>query len=240
MASPSATQPRKRLLAALSWADLNLLQRDLTPVPLKLRQELEKPNRRIDDVYFLDIGIACVVAIQSAAKRVEIGLIGCEGMTGTAVVLGGQSSPHSTYIQAPGDGQHISATALSKAMVTSKTLHGMLLKFVQVFMLQTAHTAIANAQAKLDERLARWILMAHDRVRGSTLPITHEFIALMLGVRPAGVTEALQSLSRQRLIKTSRGSRPPDYAAENQALIALRKRWRPRPRVSCRGSPTPP
>ena len=67
----------------------------------------------------------------------------------SAAVLGGQSSPHSTYIQAPGDNQHISAGALCKAMVTSKTLHGMLLKFVQVFMVQTAHTGIANPQAKL-------------------------------------------------------------------------------------------
>jgi hypothetical protein len=88
-------------------------------------------------------------SLQTHAKRVEIGLIGCEGMTGTAAVLGGQSSPHSTYIQAPGDNQHISAGALCKAMVTSKTLHGMLLKFVQVFMVQTAHTGIANPQAKL-------------------------------------------------------------------------------------------
>jgi CRP-like cAMP-binding protein len=204
-ASPSTTLPRNRLLAALSSADLNLLLRDLTPVPLKLRQDLEKPNRRIDDVYFLDTGIVSVVAVQANAKRVEIGLIGCEGMTGTAVVLGGQSSPHSTYVQATGDGQRISTGALRKAMATSNSLHGMLLKFVQVFMVQTAHTAIANAQAKLDERLARWILMAHDRVRGSTLPLTHEFLALMLGVRRAGVTEALQSLSRQRLIKTGRG-----------------------------------
>jgi CRP-like cAMP-binding protein len=205
MASPPVTLPRNRLLAALSSADLNLLQPDLTRVPLKLRQELERPNRRIDDVYFLDAGIASVVAVQTHAKRVEIGLIGCEGMSGTAIVLGGQSSPHSTYMQASGDGQHISAGVLRKAMATSRTLHGTLLKFVQVFMVQTAHTAIANAQAKLDERLARWILMAHDRVRGSTLPLTHEFLALMLGVRRAGVTEALQSLSRQRLIKNGRG-----------------------------------
>jgi CRP-like cAMP-binding protein len=205
MASPSTTLGRNRLLAALSSADLNLLQRDLTPVPLKLRQELEKPNRRIDDVYFLDAGIASVVAVQSGAERVEVGLIGWEGMSGTSVVLGGESSPHSTYLQVAGDGQHISAGALRKAMATSTTLHGMLLKFVQVFMVQTAHTAIANARAKLDERLARWILMAHDRVRGKRLPLTHEFLALMLGVRRAGVTEALQSLSNQRLIKTARG-----------------------------------
>lgn len=204
MASPSTTLRRNRLLAALSSADRNLLQPDLTPVALKLRQELEKPNRRIDDVCFFNTGIASVVAVQSA-KQVEVGLIGCEGVTGLAVVLGGQSSPHSTYVQVPGDGQRLSAGALRNAMATSKTLHGILLKFVRVFMVQTAHTAIANAQAKLDARLARWILMAHDRIRETTLPLTHEFLALMLAVRRAGVTEALQSLSRQQLIKTGRG-----------------------------------
>ena len=81
----------------------------------------------------------------------------------------------------------------------------MLLKFVQVFMVQTAHTAIANAQAKIEQRLARWILMAHDRVSGNVLLLTHEFLSLMLAVRRAGVTEALQNLSKQRLIKTAIG-----------------------------------
>ena len=72
-------------------------------------------------------------------------------------------------------------------------------------MIQTAHTAIANARAKIDERLARWILMAHDRIGGNPLPLTHEFLALMLGVRRAGVTEALHTLKRQKLIDAERG-----------------------------------
>ena len=80
----------------------------------------------------------------------------------------------------------------------------MLLKYVQAFMVQTAQTAIANARAHINRRLARWILMAHDRVGGETLPLTHEFLALMLGVRRPGVTVALQSLKRQKLIETGR------------------------------------
>jgi len=200
----SRTKPRNRLLAALSPPDLNLLRPYLTPVLLKLRQELEKPNRRINDVYFVEAGIASVVAVQHG-KLVEVGLIGCEGMTGTSVVLGGQSSPHSTYLQVAGNGQHISADALCKVLEASRTLHVMLLKYMQAFMVQTAHTAIANAQANVEQRLARWILMAHDRVSGNILLLTHEFLSLMLAVRRAGVTEALQNLSKQRLIKTSRG-----------------------------------
>jgi CRP-like cAMP-binding protein len=77
---------------------------------------------------------------------------------------------------------------------------------VHVFMVQTAHTAIANARTKLDERLARWILMAHDRLSDKSLPLTHEFLSLMLGVRRAGVTEALHELTAQKLIQSARGS----------------------------------
>ena len=200
----STTTQRNQLLAALSPADLNLLRPYLTPVALQLRKELEKPNRPIKDVYFIDTGIASVVAVQNG-KLVEVGLIGCEGMSGTSVVLGGQSSPHSTYLQVAGDGQHIAADALCKVLEASRTLHVMLLKYVQVFMVQTAHTAIANAQAKIEQRLARWILMAHDRVSGDVLLLTHEFLSLMLAVRRAGVTEALQNLSKRRLIKTAVG-----------------------------------
>jgi hypothetical protein len=89
-------------------------------------------------------------------------------------------------------------------MDASAPLRKLLLGFVHVFMVQTAHTAIANTRAHIDERLARWILMAHDRTRDNTLLLTHEFLALMLGVRRAGVTEALQSLKRHKLIDTGR------------------------------------
>jgi CRP-like cAMP-binding protein len=93
---------------------------------------------------------------------------------------------------------------LRKAMAASESLRGLLLKFAQVFLVQTTQTAIANARAHIDQRLARWILMAHDRTGDNTIRLTHEFVALMLGVRRAGVTEALQSLKRKKLINTGR------------------------------------
>jgi CRP-like cAMP-binding protein len=89
-------------------------------------------------------------------------------------------------------------------MNASESLRTVLLKFVQVFMVQMAHTAIANARSHIDQRVARWILMAHDRTPENYLALTHEFLALMLGVRRAGVTEALQSLKRRKLIDTGR------------------------------------
>ena len=203
-ATRNSSQSRNQLLAAMSATDFASLQPHLQPVPMALLNDIERPNRRIDTVYFPETGIASVVAVQPNETRVEVGLIGREGMSGIAVALGGDQSPHSTYIQVAGEGQRIAAKELRNAMSSSGTLHALLLKFVQVFMVQTAHTAIANARAHIDQRLARWILMAHDRTCDNTLPLTHEFLALMLGVRRAGVTEALQSLKRQKLIHTGR------------------------------------
>jgi hypothetical protein len=100
------------------------------------------------------------VAVQANNTRVEVGLIGHEGMTGTSVLLGTDRTPHSTYIQVAGGGQRIGVLKLRQAMEASKSLRALLLRYVQVFMVQTAHTAISNARGRLDARLARWLLMA--------------------------------------------------------------------------------
>jgi CRP-like cAMP-binding protein len=194
-----------KLLACLSTDDFNLLGPYLESVTLGLRKNLERPNRRIDAVYFPEGGFASVVAVQSNGKQVEVGLIGREGMTGLPVVLGNHRSPHATYIQSPGMGKCITATELRKATQTSVSLRDSLLKFVQAFGVQTTHTAICNVQSKLDVRLARWLLMAHDRIGDDTLTLTHEFLSIMLGVRRPGVTEALHALRAQGLISYGRG-----------------------------------
>jgi CRP-like cAMP-binding protein len=116
---------------------------------------MERPNRRIETVYFMEAGIASVVAVQSDGTRVEVGLIGREGMSGIAVVLGGNQSPHSTYIQVAGEGQRIKANELRNALNISPSLRNLLLKFAQVFMVQTAHTATANARANIDKPVWR-------------------------------------------------------------------------------------
>jgi CRP-like cAMP-binding protein len=203
VSAPVSSSPNQ-LLSALTPDDFALLQPHLRRLDLALKTEIEYPHRPINAVYFMEAGIASVVAVQADSTMAEVGLIGYEGMSGTAVVLGGDRSPHSTYMQVAGAGQRIPANDLRKAMDASATLHAVLLKYVHVFMVQTAHTAITNARAHIDQRLARWILMAHDRTRDNTLPLTHEFLALMLAVRRAGVTEAVQSLKRQGLIDSRR------------------------------------
>jgi CRP-like cAMP-binding protein len=194
-----------RLLSSLSTKDFDLLEPDLTSVTLGLRKHLEKPNRRIEAVYFPESGIASVVAIQRG-KQVEVGLIGREGMTGLPIVLGNHRSPHSTYVQVAGKAMCIPSAALRKATEASLSLRNSFLKFVQAFGVQTTHTAISNAQSKIDTRLARWLLMAHDRVGDDNLPLTHEFLSLMLAVRRAGVTTALNALRKQGVISYNRGS----------------------------------
>jgi CRP-like cAMP-binding protein len=204
MLAISPSSRRNRLLAALSEADFGLLQPHLRPVTLKAGYVLEHANKRIDDAYFLDAGIASVVAVQGK-ESIEIGLIGPEGVSGTAIVLANDRSPHFTYMQVAGGAQRIASAEFRKAIRASNTLQRVMLSYVQAFSVQTAHAAIASARGKLDERLARWILMAHDRVGGDTVMLTHEFLALRLGVRRAGVTEALHALQKQKLIRIGRG-----------------------------------
>ena len=107
VSATNSTPPHNRLLAALLPADLALLQPHLQPTAMALLKDLERPNRRIETVYFPETGIASVVAVQPNKTRIEVGLIGREGMSGITVVLGDDQSPHSTYIQVAGEGQRI-------------------------------------------------------------------------------------------------------------------------------------
>ena len=123
-------------------------------------------------------------------------------MTGLAVLLGNERSKHETYMQAPGKGRRLKSSILRKAIVQRATLHRSLLRYVNYFLDQAAMTALANGR----ERLARWLLMADDRVDGAKLPLTQAFLARMLGVRRPGVTVAVQLLERKGLIERQRGS----------------------------------
>jgi CRP-like cAMP-binding protein len=204
MVDPSYT-PRNRLLSRLTATDFALLKPGLTRVDLPLRKQLEAPGKRINYVYFIDSGFASVVADGSARNKIEVGIIGREGMTGLAVVLGSDRTPHETFIQNAGEGLRIGAANLRRAITQSRSLQNSLLLYAHAFFLQATYTAMANGRSKLEERLARWILMAHDRLEGNELNITHEFLSIMLGVRRPGVTVALNLLERNGLLESHRG-----------------------------------
>ena len=202
--SPSRSTSN-RILSRLSAKDFALLRPHLDPIELPLRKSLEVRNRRIDNIYFVERGFASVVADGSGARAIEVGLIGREGMTGLAVVLGKERASNDTFMQAAGAGLRISAKDLRRGIDASVSLHRAFLGYAHSFLEQTAQTALANGRSKIEERLARWLLMARDRLDGDELPLTHEFLSIMLGVRRAGVTTALQELEQSGLISTRRG-----------------------------------
>ena len=201
----SSTFTENEILAALSPDDFALLQPHLEPVTLAVRRVLEPANRKIRHNYFLSQGLASVIAIGRNGHRLEVGLIGREGMTGLPVITGHDRSPNETFIQVQGNGSRIKTGQLREAIEKSRSLHNALLTFVHAFLILTAHTALSNATATLEERLARWLLMAQDRLGGNEVPLTHEFLSLMLGVRREGVTVALNALKQKGFIRLMRG-----------------------------------
>jgi CRP-like cAMP-binding protein len=206
MAAPRVSSaPKNRLLGSLARADQEMLVPHLEVATLKFRQRLEPAGRKIESVYFIDGGLASVVAIGGSERRqTEVAVVGREGMTGTAVILGVDRSPHETFMQVEGWGRRIKAVVLRDLMEKSRSLSARFMHYVHVFAVQASDTALANAQGKIEERLARWLLMAHDRLESDELHLTHEFLSVMLGVRRAGVTTALHQLEKSALISTSR------------------------------------
>jgi CRP-like cAMP-binding protein len=196
---------RNRLLQKISLEDWDLVGPHLEAVTLKERQIIEVPAKPITHVYFLETGVASVVAVDAEDHRIEVGVIGFEGISGVPLIMGDNRAQHSTYMQIAGNGHRMPADALCGAIAKSDSLRALMLKSAQGFMIQTAQTALANGRAKLEQRLARWLLMAHDRMTTDAVPLTHEFLAVMLGVRRAGVTVAIHGFEQRGLVTTRRG-----------------------------------
>ena len=195
---------RNRLLAVLSHADRDLLTPALETIELDARQVLEAPSDPISHVYFVESGLVSVVGTTVPDHRIEVGMVGYEGMTGLCIVLGDDRSANETVVQSSGSAMRVNTKTLREMMGESRSLTTTLLRYVNVFMVQGSQTALANGRGKLDERLARWLLMWHDRVLADELIITHEFLALLLGVRRQGVTVTLHELEGKGLIRSTR------------------------------------
>lgn len=196
---------RNHILAACSPDDVEFLEPYLEPVEFSARRTLEQPGRPVEWVYFPDHGVASVVAAAKHGRTVEVGIIGRDGMTGLSLVLGAERAGNETYVQVGGSGSRIRADDLRKVMASRVSLQSRFLLYAHAFMLQTSYTSLASASAKLEERLARWLLMVHDRLDGDEIPLTHESLSAALAVRRAGVTTALQHLNMLGLTDPRRG-----------------------------------
>ncbi len=202
---PISYHYQNRLLASLSEADRALLHPHLEPVSLPLGTVLIEQGEPILQAYFPEDGLCSVIANWQDGRRVEIGLFGRDGLAGMALALGVDRIPHQIFMQVAGSGHCIGADALRQAIDASASLRNLFLRYVQTFLIQTAQTALANASAPAEERLARWLMMYHDRQDGDDLSVTHEFLSMMLGVRRPTVTVALQMLEGAGLIQARRG-----------------------------------
>ena len=205
MTKPKLGDRPNAVLRTLSDEDYGIIAPYLKDTSLKFRQKLQSENRNVQEVFFVESGIASVVAIGGHRQQAEVAIVGNEGLVGLPVVLGVDRSPCEIFMQVEGEGKCISADDLDSAIAESRPILRHLLRYVHAFGVQSAYTALANAHGKLEERLCRWLLMAHDRHANGEMLLTHEFLALMLGVRRAGVTVALQQLEDKGLIGTARG-----------------------------------
>jgi len=195
---------RNHLLSYLNAADLDLLKPHLEPIELPRLFQVETPHKPITHVYFPQDGIVSVVATIPRDHRIEVGIIGRDGLTGHAVVMGTDRSANSVFMQVAGYGQRIRSDLFRAAILKSGSLRDGLLAFVNAFAAQASQTALANGRATLDVRLARWLLMAHDRLPGDRIPLTHELLSIMLGVRRPGVSLALNKMEETGMIETQR------------------------------------
>ena len=207
MAADLATSPQKnRILAALPQAELDRFFSGLEPVSLAQRHVLFGVGARLEDIYFIEEGMASVLTRMTDGSTIEVGMIGREGVVGAAALLGCEVSAQHIIIQVSGTALRINAAKCKKAFEQSAAVRAPILGFIQALLDLSAQTAACNRLHSIEQRCARWLLMARDRLDDDVMPMTHEFLATMLGVRRAGVTETIGELHRSGLIQNHRGA----------------------------------
>jgi CRP-like cAMP-binding protein len=194
------------LLDALAAADRALLEPHFQRVKLERELVLVQPDEPIKHVYFPEGGIASITSTSSEIGVTEIGIFGRDGMSATSLLLGTDRSPHKTFVQVDGSfALRIDAARFLEVVESSVTLRQTMLRFVQTLLIQTGQSAVANARYQIEARLARWLLMCHDRADGDEIALTHEFMAIMIGAQRSGVTVALHILEGSGMIRSKRG-----------------------------------
>ena len=196
---------RNRLLALLPETETQKIKPAFQPIDLPRGTVIVGADRPIDYVYFLCSGIGSVVTVSQEGQRAEAGMFGREGFSPTPAGVGGTVSIHEVLMQVAGHGFRIPIKATLEALPQNPVFANLLARFIQTFASQISYTALCNANYQVDERLARWLLMCHDRVDGDEIALTHDFISLMLAVRRPSVTNALHVLEGRKLVRTERG-----------------------------------
>ena len=205
MVLTNRNQIGNRLLSLLSDEDFARLGPHLEPVECRQHVVLCETLQPFNHVFFLDLGVGSIIVESPEGQKAEAGLFGRDGFSPTSIVMGGDRSPHGIIMQIPGRGHRIETAPFIQAVGESASLRATLLLYVQALNAQTSFTALSNAVHHIDERLARWILMCHDRCESDDIPLTHEFMSIMLAVRRPSVTTSLHVLEGNGFIEADRG-----------------------------------
>lgn len=197
--------PSNDILRQLAPADLAKLGRNLEPVPLEFKEVLFEVNKPIKYVYFVTSGVASLVTDMRDGGVVETGTIGREGFVGVSAFLGATRAAGNAFVQVAGTALRMETKQLLAAVAQVDSLRRLLLLYTNALISMIGQSAACNRVHAIEARLARWLLMTHDRVDGDEFPLTQEFIGNMLGVRRPAVNVAGRSLQAAKLISYSRG-----------------------------------
>lgn len=196
---------RNRIIDLLPIQELELVKPILQPVIMPKGYVIVRADAPVDYIYFPFSGIGSVVTISPEGHKAEAGMFGREGFAPTSAAVGGTVSIHEVLMQVEGEGVRIGTPQLDELLPSCPVLSNLLARFIHAFSSQISFTALSNAVHTMDVRLARWLLMCHDRVDGNEIALTHEFISFTLAVRRPSVTTALHILEGQKLIRAERG-----------------------------------
>lgn len=200
-----STPVRNRLLASLPADVLADLLPKLSPVSLSLRQPLYNSDTAIEAVYFPESGMVSLVAALDDGMQAEVGIVGQEGMLGISLLSGIDTPFNESMVQMPGAALRMTTKHFRHELEVNASFRALLLRYNEALHAQVMQTAACNAHHALEQRLARWLLMAHDRADGDELPLTQDFMAMMLGVHRPSVTVTAGILQQAGLIRYSAG-----------------------------------
>jgi len=194
------------ILLALPSQECTKLLPSLEFVRLNLHHVMHEAGEVMKSGYFLNNGMASVLAVQPDGKTVEVGLIGKEGFVGSAIVFDFKTSPLRVIMQGDGTGYRVDVPTLRRILPKCPVLERLIQRFAMILAMQSTQLAACNRLHDVEERLARWLLMSHDRIGGDVMPITQEFLGQMLGTRRASVSVAASILQKAGMITYTRGN----------------------------------
>jgi CRP-like cAMP-binding protein len=228
--NPTPQTVQNRLLRALPPAELEQFWPRLERVELFVKYALLVADAPLESVHFVETGTVSMITTLEDGVRIEVGLVGPEGFVGLPVLLGTETSALEGMVQVDGVALRLSAPAFRSALTSLPTLFGLLLRYVDAFHSQVTQSAACNGRHQIEQRLARWLLMTHDRVEGDSFQMTQEFMSTMLGVRRPGVTLAIGALQRAGLVQHEKGharvlDRPGLEAAACECYAVTQRRY---------------